>query len=192
MYVLPAARKFGVPLLQSWLKKDDVEFTAIYNQMLTARESYKATSEKSVCSFEYAIMEHLIFTDKTDEMLFLIENNTFQIENDRVFVPQDRKENHEICWNIMCSVAYLKMKNYDTCEKYLAKVCLEKLSLGWKKFYSILYYFTKYEVVSVDQKPVIEDQLRQLIEETHLLYFSDQLNLLLRKDTDNREQRAIS
>ena len=192
VYVLPAARKFGVALLQSWLKNKERDFKEIYDQMLIARETYKESSEKSVCSFEYAVLEHLIFTDKTEEMRFLIENNTFQIHHDREFIPQDRKENHEVCWNIMCAVAYLKMEDYAECEKYLDKVHLEKLSLGWKKYYSILFYFVKYEFANFEEKLVIENKLSGLIEDTHMVYFSKQLKSLVNKNLENRNFAAIS
>lgn len=181
VYVLPAARKFGVLLIQSWIKNDKKGFTDIYNQTLHTRKTYKEVSEKSVCSFEYAVLEHLIFTDKTEEMRFLIENNTFQVHNDREFVPQDRKENHDVCWNIMCVMAYLKMKEYAECIRYLNKVNLEHLSLGWKKHYSILYYFVKHEFADTEERFTIENNLAQLIEETHFTYYSDPLFRLKNK-----------
>ncbi|QOW11403.1 hypothetical protein Q73A0000_14050 [Kaistella flava (ex Peng et al. 2021)] len=183
VYVLPAARKFGVLLIQSWMKKDEDGFSEIYKEMLKAREDYKDVSKKSVCSFEYAVLEHLIFTDKTEEMRFLIEHNTFQVYNDREFVPQDRKENHDVCWNIMCAMAYLKMKEYTECERYLNQVNLENLSLGWKKHYSILYYFVKYEFADSEDKFTIENKLAQLIEETHFTYYAEKLCLLRTKPT---------
>ena len=192
VYVLPAARKFGVPLLQSWLKKEEQNFTEIYNEMLAAREIYKNSSEKSVCSFEYTVLEHLIFTDKTEEMRFLIEHNTFQVHNDREFIPQDRKENHDICWNIMCAVAFLKMEEYTECEKYLAKVHLDQLSLGWKKYYSILYYFVKYEFANFEEKVIIENELRRLIEDTHMVYFAEKLKNLVRENLEDGNFAAIS
>lgn len=178
VYILPAGRKFGVLLLQSWLKNSGEDFEEIYSQMLKAREIYKETSEKSVCSFEYAVLEHLIFTDRTEEMRFLIENNTFQIYNDREFVPQDRKENHDVCWNIMCAVAYLKMKEYESCRKYLNLVQLDHLSVGWKKYYAILYYFVKYELAEGEEKYKIKNVIKQLLEETHFIYFSNLLRNL--------------
>ena len=192
VYVLPAARKFGVPLLQSWLKKEEQNFIEIYNEMLAAREIYKKSSENSVCSFEYTVLEHLIFTDKTEEMRFLIEHNTFQVHNDREFIPQDRKENHDICWNIMCAVAYLKMEEYTECEKYLAKVHLDQLSLGWKKYYSILFYFVKYEFANFEEKVIIENELRRLIEDTHMVYFAEKLKNLVRKNLEDGNFAAIS
>lgn len=178
VYVLPAARKFGVSLLHSHLMKEEQVFAKVYAEMLVARKTYRETSQKSVCSFEYAVLEHLIFTDKTLEMRFLIENNTSQLFSDRSAVPQDRKENHEECWNIMCAVAYLKMKDYSACEKHLSQVNLEKLSLGWKKYYSILYYFVQYEFADMQEKTEIKNILTQLVEETHFNYYTKQLEKL--------------
>jgi len=178
VYVLPAARKFGVSLLHSHVMKEEQVFSKVYAEMLVARKTYRETSQRSVCSFEYAVLEHLIFTDKTVEMRFLIENNTSQLFSDRSAVPQDRKENHEECWNIMCAVAYLKMKDYSACEKHLSQVDLGKLSLGWKKYYSILYYFVKYEFADMQEKYDIKNILAQLVEETHFNYYTKQLEKL--------------
>jgi hypothetical protein len=178
VYVLPAGRKFGVQLLHSWIKKDENTFSKIYVEMLKARDSYKEVSQKSVCSFEYAVLEHLVFTDKTEIMQFLIENNTSQLFSDKPFVRQDRKENHEECWKIMCSIAYFKMKNYELSEQYLNTVNLKKLLVGWKKYYAILYYFVKFEFAEIEEKSLIKNKISQLIGETHFIYYSKILQSL--------------
>ena len=144
--------------------------------MLKARDSYKEVSQKSVCSFEYAVLEHLVFTDKTEIMQFLIENNTSQLFSDKPFVRQDRKENHEECWKIMCSLAYFKMKNYELSKQYLSAVNLKKLSVGWEKYYAILYYFVKYKFDEKDEKSLIKNKISQLIGETHFTYYLNLVN----------------
>lgn len=178
VYILPAGRKFGVMLLHSFFRKDDHTFNKIFNEMLAVRENYRETSEKSVCSFEYAVLEHLIFTDKAEEMLFLIDHNISQIYSDKKFIPQDRKENHEECWNIMCAVAYLKMKDYLNSKLFLDKVNLENLSLGWQKYYAIQYYIVKYIFSDPSEKGNILNKLSQLIDDTHFVYYSNILNIL--------------
>ncbi len=182
VYLLPAGRKYGVALLHSWLKKDENQFQLAFNEMKVARNLYKSKSEKSVCSFEYAVLEHLIFTDKTDEMLFLIENNTFQRYNDRKFITQDRKENHEVCWNVMCAVAYFRMGNTGKCKYYLSTINLDLLSVGWKKYYTILYYFVQIEFAGKEDKKKIVENLTHLIDETHFSYFGQKLTSLQRKN----------
>lgn len=192
VYVLPAARKFGVMLLHYWVKRDEKSFTKVYDEMLVARNTYKEISEKSVCSFEYTVLEHLIYTDKTAEMKFLIENNTQQLYSDREFVPQDRKENHEVCWNIMSAISYLKLKDYDKCDQYLQKVRLENLSLGWQKYYSILYYFAKFDFVDNEERLEIETKLGQLIDETYFTYYAKVLSRFQSKNfLDKRYKPAL-
>ena len=176
VYVLPAGRKFGVQLLHAWTKNDDKTFYKIYAEMLKARDFYKEISQKSVCSFEYSVLEHLVFTDKTEEMQFLIDNNTSQLFSDKEFVNQDRKENHEECWKIMCSLAYFKMKNYELSKQYLSAVNLKKLSVGWEKYYAILYYFVKYKFDEKDEKSLIKNKISQLIGETHFTYYLNLVN----------------
>lgn len=183
VYILPAGRKFGVLLLEAWLRKDEIKFNKIWNEMLFVRQRYIEFSERSVCSFEYAVLEHIIFTDKTEEMLFLIENNTFQVHSDRKFITQHRKENHDTCWNIMCSMAYIKAKKHSKSKSYLNKVSLDKLALGWKKYYSIMYYFVYYNFADREEKSKIINELTELIEETHFTYYSGRLRELVKART---------
>ena len=183
VYILPAGRKFGVLLLEAWLRKDEIKFNKIWNEMLFVRQRYIEFSERSVCSFEYAVLEHIIFTDKTEEMLFLIENNTFQVHSDRKFITQHRKENHDTCWNIMCAMAYIKAKKQAKSKSYLNKVSLDKLALGWKKYYSIMYYFVYYNFADREEKSKIIDELTELIEETHFTYYSGRLRELVKART---------
>ena len=107
-----------------------------------------------------------------------IENNTSQLFSDKPFVRQDRKENHEECWKIMCSIAYFKMKNYELSEQYLNTVNLKKLLVGWKKYYAILYYFVKFEFAEIEEKSLIKNKISQLIGETHFIYYSKILQSL--------------
>lgn len=183
VYILPAGRKFGVLLLEAWLRKDEIKFNNIWNEMLFVRQRYIEFSERSVCSFEYAVLEHIIFTDKTEEMLFLIENNTFQVHSDRKFITQHRKENHDTCWNIMCAMAYIKAKKQAKSKSYLNKVSLDKLALGWKKYYSIMYYFVYYNFADREEKSKIINELTELIEETHFTYYSGRLRELVKART---------
>lgn len=183
VYILPAGRKFGVLLLEAWLRKDEIKFNKIWNEMLFVRQRYIEFSERSVCSFEYAVLEHIIFTDKTEEMLFLIENNTFQVHSDRKFITQHRKENHDTCWNIMCAMAYIKAKKQAKSKSYLNKVSLDKLALGWKKYYSIIYYFVYYNFADREEKSKIINELTELIEEIHFTYYSGRLRELVKART---------
>ena len=176
VYLLPAGRKYGVQLLYTWLKNDDEAFQKSYQEMLSARKDYIKASEKSVCSFEYAVLEHLIFTNKTEEMQFLIENNTAQKYKDREFVPQDRKENHDEVWKILCAVAYFKMGNNSQCQYYLNSVDIKKLAVGWVKYYSILFYFILAQFANTNDKKTILNKIYHLISETHFTYYQQYIN----------------
>ena len=171
VYVLPAARKFGVALLYHWIQKDELRFQKTYKEMLKACELYREASEKSVCSFEYTVLEHLIFTDKVDEMKFLIENKTSQKYSDKSFVSLERKENHEEVWKIMCAVAFAKMKDVKKCEHYLHAINITKLSVGWKNYYTILYYRLKYDLSEAEERQEINKILKELISKTHFTYY---------------------
>lgn len=171
VYLLPAGRKFGVAMMYAAHTKNDNLFAETFYEMLKAKETYRSASEKSVCSFEYSVLEHLIFTDKFQEMKFLIENNTTQKFNDKEFVPQDRKENHDTVWNIMCGYAFSKMGNAVQAAAYLNKVDLEKLSVGWECYYSIIYHLAKFNIADDHEKDALISEIKKLVDKTHFTYY---------------------
>ncbi|WP_304344296.1 hypothetical protein [Chryseobacterium koreense] len=170
-----AGRKFGVQLMYSWLNGDEEKFQDVYEEMLATRSVYQTQSIHSTCSFEHVILDHLIFTDKTAEMKWLIENKTEQEITDRSILPEDRLQSHRECWKILCAVAYHKMGEKENSLQYLNEVALENLSYGCTKYYSILYYFVKYDLVGKDEKVRIKEHLEDLIEETRFSFYNNWL-----------------
>lgn len=171
VYLLPAGRKFGVVMMYAEHTKNDSLFEKTFSEMLVARENYRCASEKSVCSFEYSVLEHLIFTDKFQEMKFLIENNTTQKFNDKEFVPQDRKENHDTVWDIMCGYAFSKMGDAEQAASYLNKVNLDALSIGWERYYAIIYHLAKLNITADQEKDELMSEIKKLVDKTHFTYY---------------------
>ena len=172
VFVLPAARKFGVTLLYAWMTENEKLFRETWHQMLEARPHYFKGSENSACSFEYAVLEHLIFTDRTDEMLYLIQHNTQQ-KNEVAFLPQDRKECHQQVWNILCAFVYAKCEDSQNAKKYLALTEIAKLSVGWEKFYTIIYLLVKLKYADHSDMNKISTEVQRLLSETHFTYYND-------------------
>ena len=144
--------------------------------MKKVRLEYINASEKSVCSFEYTVLESLIFTNRTNEMKFLIDNNTFQNYDDLIFIPVHRKQTHEEAWKILCATVYQKIGNQQKADHYFNLVNLENLENGWRKYYSILYYFIQLKNSKNDRETETILKIKTLIEETYFSYYDSLLS----------------
>ncbi len=178
VYVLPAGRKYGVILLYADYIGNEKLFMQTWAEMLTARERYVDASRHSVCSFEYTVLEHLIYTDRTEEMDFLITHNTEQQYRDRKFVPQERKQSHDTAWQILCASAACRKNEKETCRQLLATVQLDRLDFGWRKYYEILYLFLTIHCTEPAEPEKLFKQLQLLIRDTHFSWYRHQLTQL--------------
>lgn len=176
VYVIPAGLKFGVQLLYADFIEDEDLFRKYFNEMKETRIEYIKASEKSVCSFEYTVLESLIFTERTEEIKFLLENNTPHKVKDYSYIPEDRKQTHDEVWKILCAAAFQKIGDLEKSNAYLKKVNLKNLGIGWKKYYTMFYYFTQIELAEADKREEIILKLQKLIDETHFFYFETQLH----------------
>lgn len=176
VHVIPAGLKYGVQLLYADFTRNEYLFRKHFTEMKKARLKYVSASEKSVCSFEYTVLESLIFTNRTIEMKFLIENNTFQKNNDEGFIPSKRKSTHDEVWKILCATVYQRMDEKEKTEQYLNRVNLENLEIGWTKYYSIIYYFVKLRITNQDQQAIIISRIKTLIDETYFCYYDNLLD----------------
>ena len=154
--------------------------------MKQVRLQYIGASEKSVCSFESTVLESLIFTNRTKEMKFLIDNNTFQKESEQGYIPAQRKKTHDEVWNILCAASYQKLGDEKNKEWYLSRVNLENLGIGWKKYYSMIYYFIRLPNDDENKNNLISN-IENLIEETYFSYYDTLLKDYLNISESNRE-----
>ncbi|WP_027377335.1 hypothetical protein [Kaistella palustris] len=187
VHVIPAGLKFGVQLLYADFIGNEFLFRKYFAEMKRMRLHYIAASEKSVCSFEYTVLESLIFTKRTTEMKYLIENNTFQKNSDEDFIPSQRMHTHNEVWKILCAAAYEKMGDKENTAKYLDNVDPDRLEIGWAKYYSIIYYFIQLKTDNCNQQLTIISKLKTLIDETYFSYFQTLLDDHLKKF--NREEK---
>ena len=175
VHVIPAGLKFGVMLLYADYTGDEASFTKTFEMMKIFRAKYIPASRESVCSFEYTVLESLIFTGRTEEMRFLLENNTFYTSSKPSSIPPERKRTHDEVWNILCAFAYNKIGDVAAARKYLTCVNLDNLGFGWKKYYSIIFYLVQLELSDPKDRHKILIKLRQLVEETRFSFFETQL-----------------
>ncbi len=173
VHVIPAGLKYGVQLLYADSTGNDNLFKKYFAEMKKTRLLYRKASEKSVCSFESTVLESLIFTNRTKEMKFLIENNTFQLNNDEDYIPSKRKETHNEVWKILCAVAYQKIGDRKNTEHFLNQINLKNLGTGWEKYYSLLYYCVYFHSAQLEQKIECISKLKILIGETYFSYYQN-------------------
>lgn len=185
VYVIPAGLKHGTQLLYADYTGNEKLYQKYVAEMKKSRLYYVKASERSVCSFEYTVLESLIFTNRTKEMKFLIENNTVQKEIDEYFIPVTRKKTHEQVWKILCAAAYQKMGDEAQSELYLNEVDLEQLGIGWEKYYSLMYYFTQLKSAGIIDKTTILSKIKILLQETCFSYYEDFLRDYLKVTTQN-------
>ena len=175
VFVIPAGLKYGTMLLYADLVGDEALFTQTFTEMKEVRGHYIPASRASVCSFEYTVLESLIFTDRKSEIQFLLENNTRQQLHQQKFIPADRKATHDEVWKILCAVGYHKIGDTARSEKYFESVNLENLGFGWRKYYSLIYYFFLTEISEPCEQKKIYLKLRDLVNETHFSFYGDRL-----------------
>lgn len=176
VHVIPAGLKYGVQLLYADFTRNEKLFKKHFNEMKAVRLNYMEHSAKSVCSFEYTVLESLIFTDRIKELQFLIENNTFQQNSDESFIPSERTQTHREVWNILCATAYQKLGDLEKLQYYLDQTNLENLGIGWKKYYSILYYFVQLKSLNINDQREVILKLDRLIDETYFTYYESLVN----------------
>ncbi|KFC21121.1 hypothetical protein [Epilithonimonas lactis] len=175
VHVIPAGLKYGVQLLYADSAGNDHLFEKYFAEMKKTRLLYRKASQKSVCSFESTVLESLIFTNRTKEMKFLIDNNTFQVSNDKDYIPSKRKETHDEVWKILCAVAYQKMGDKKNTERFLNQINVKNLGTGWEKYYSLLYYSVYFHSAQLDQKIECISKFKILIDETYFSYYQKYL-----------------
>lgn len=175
VFVIPAGLKYGVMLLYADFIKDEELFSQTFNEMKAVRAQYLMASKASVCSFEYTVLESLIFTDRKDEIQFLLENNTRQDESSHIFIPADRKTTHDEVWKILCAVGYHKIGQNDKSLEYVKTVNLENLGFGWRKYYSMIYYFLLVEISALPEQKKLVTKLRDLLDETFFTLYEKKI-----------------
>lgn len=176
IHVIPAALRFGTILLYADITENEGLFIQTFSEMKVARELYIEASKKSVCSFEYTVLESLIFTNRLNEIQFLLENHTPQIWDDAYFVPQDRKESHDEVWKILSAISHQKLGNVVEMQSILNSINLDKLGVGWRKYYSILYKFLLVQYLDGEEKATCTTELQELIQKSYFFYFQDKLD----------------
>lgn len=184
IHVVPAGLKYGVLLLYADFIGNAQLFRKSFNEMKKMRIKYIPASQKSVCSFEYSVLELLIFTNRVKEIKFLMDHHTPQTESDDPSIPTDRKQTHDEVWKNLCLLSHQKLGNTEDVEYYIHTIHLENLGIGWKKYYSILYYLALLQF-SVDEHEQnnIRKKLVNLVEETHFTYFEEILEKEVSRNT---------
>lgn len=178
VHVIPAGLKYGIMLHYADFTGNESLFTQTFEEMMSIRKQYISASRASACSFEYSVLELLIFTDRTEEMLFLVDHNTFhRSSTDQSIIPGERKRTHDEVWKILCACANQKAGDRNRSLQYLRTVNLDNLGFGWEKYYSIIFYLVQLEFSEPKDRRKILIKLNHLVEETRFSFFEQQLTL---------------
>lgn len=134
------------------------------------RKNYITAAEHSFCSFEYTLLEHLIFTERLSEIRFLLENSIPQKYLDKNPVPQDRKVSHQEVWKILQARAWQILGENQKTEEFLKAVSLGKIDFGWQKYYSIIYYLTLMNLKNKERNK-FSKKIISMAQELNMTYF---------------------
>jgi len=78
-------------------------------------------------------------------------------------------------WKILCAVGFHKVGDTARSQKYLEFINLENLGFGWRKYYSLIYYFFLAEISEARAQNKLCAKLRELVDETHFSFYEDRL-----------------
>lgn len=187
IFVVPAGMKFGIELLYADYIKDDKAFKKTFLEMKKFRKKYIPNSERSACSFEYSVLELLIFSSRTKEMKYLVDNDTKQIYPDRNFVSLERTQTHKEVWKVLCAATYHKMGDKERCLESLAAINIDDIGIGWNKYYSLLYHLICLQHPDFYIGYDVHDKLENLINETNFSFY----RTVLRNVYKNDETRSL-
>nr|WP_185148091.1 hypothetical protein [Ornithobacterium rhinotracheale] len=176
VFHLPAARKFGVPLLHAWLYRDEKRFREKFNEMLKVRPMYEYSSKYHAFSFDQEIVEHLALTDRFEEMRYIVDTTLAQVNPDTT--ASSRQTSQHETWKILKAYVYLNTGEKTLAENYFKAVNLSLINPGWQKYYTILYHFVGYYFCSSRQKKETIKKIEELINETHFTFYYQLLETL--------------
>ncbi|MRJ10595.1 hypothetical protein EDL98_05795 [Ornithobacterium rhinotracheale] len=176
VFHLPAARKFGVPLLHAWLYRDEKRFREKFNEMLKVRPMYEYSSKYHAFSFDQEIVEHLALTDRFEEMRYIVDTTLAQVNPDTT--ASSRQTSQHETWKILKAYVCLNTGEKTLAENYFKAVNLSLINPGWQKYYTILYHFVGYYFCSSRQKKETIKKIEELINETHFTFYYQLLETL--------------
>lgn len=168
---VPAARKFGLPILYAFYTKDEVLYHSIVEKMLAVRPNYFESAKWAICSFDYIILDHLMLTDKY-ELFGNILQTRVQQEKDDV-TPEVRQNYHREVWKLFKAFSEHHTGNRARAEELLESFDIEKINFGWKMYYE-LQYLSLYQnyITNHTQLKEIKNRIKMLISKTKFSYFN--------------------
>lgn len=166
VFQIPAARKFGVPLLYYTLKNDSYNFEKTLDLAIEARSKYVKEMEFDHVCFDIILLEHLLFTGNQEA----INRFFFIYFQDK---QKSRKKNQPYFAQIYLLVCAYNHKNFY---RPVLKFDVNQLRIGERKFYNLLFvtYLLRHIKTSSKLKRIkLQSQLNSLIKATGYTYFNN-------------------
>jgi hypothetical protein len=169
VYNIPAARKFGVPLIYYHLKGDEVNFNKVMEESLEVREKYVDKMDYYTINFDYSLVEHLILIGRFEECALLWKLH--QRDKQTRFPKKPVSKLFEQLTLLFEAFIYGRKKNYS---KILEFDC-NGLRIGERKYYNLMFlsYMIKFTKKNSSKKlEKLYVQFYELIEDTGYTYFN--------------------
>ncbi|KHJ37215.1 hypothetical protein PBAC_25450 [Pedobacter glucosidilyticus] len=164
---IPAARKFGVPLIYYHLKNDETNFSKTFKAALTARNNYLTRMDYNATNFDSNLIEHLLLIGRSQECKIIWE---LHLESKMKYCSIPNPECYQQINLLIEAFAFGQERFY----KKILKFDSNKMRIGERKFYTIFFllYLIKFtKKTSVKKLNKLNIQLNELIEDTGYTYF---------------------
>lgn len=180
VFHIPAARKFGVPLMYHHLKNNETEFAQTFNQALIARKQYVQNTDYYNTNFDSNLIEHLLIIERYKECKILLD---LHIADKIRITGANKTDDHYYrqIFNLITAYSLYQINKKNECLALLKKFDIGKLHSGEKSFYNILYIqlLLKLTPISaIKKRKILIYGLQNLVNQTNYIWFNAQINRL--------------
>lgn len=172
VYNIPAARKFGVPLLYYHLNNDEVNFLKTFNEALIARNLYQDKMSLTDSNFDSILVEHLILIGRYRECKIVWELHL-------KFSVNHSDSTNSACYQQFIILIEAFVFGHQKFNKNILCFDSEKMRIGERKYYNLMFlvYLIKFTKKSSRLKLLkLNKQLDDLIFDTGYTYFRQLIN----------------
>ncbi len=167
---IPAARKFGVPLMYYHLKNDEQNFELTLKGALIKRQDYivQPLFDWEGANFDFILVEHLLLIRRYDVCKIIL---TMHTDDKRKYSTPTKVHDHyrqvKLLINALCSNEKISFKDYG-------KFNVNQIRIGERKYFNMFYlvYLIKHTKTSSKIKLVkLKKQLEALVADTGYGWF---------------------
>jgi hypothetical protein len=172
VFNIPAARKFGVPLMYYHLIKDEKNFSLTFNEALKARNNYTEKMSFTGSNFDSILVEHLLLIGRYKECKTVWE---LHLKSRVKYINSINSESYQQFIIITEAFAFGQQKFH----KKILDFDSEKMKIGERKYHNLFFlvYLIKFTKKSSSLKLFkLKKQLDDLIFDTGYIHFKTLIN----------------